>query len=103
MPPLNRSFVGYALASCAYAASRKTLLLWDAKIERRVGSTYKVSDMLLGEKLYVFGVSTILAPIMTPLYVKNDLDRIDIYMKGANPCDYGYGNTAIFLIEHVFA
>ena len=99
----SKAITTYCLTSYVYAAFRKALQLWDAKIERRIqGFEYKTTNMLLGEKLGVFGVSVILAPGLLPFHVMSDLNRIDIYLSGQRPMDYGFSQPPSHILEHIF-
>lgn len=99
----KKSLLNYAFASYVYTGARKTLQLWDAKVERRIDCEYKKTNMLLGEKLYVFGISMAMSPVLVPVYVYNDLNLIDVYLKRQNPEDYGLAKSVspFILEEHI--
>lgn len=47
-------------------------------------------DALVGTKIIALLSSAAFAPSLFPIYMYNDINRIDLYMKGLNPEDYGY-------------
>lgn len=70
---------------------RKFFELWDAKCEYAKDDSKKIKPMLLGDKLFVFGTCLLVSPCLLPKYIVNDLNKIDIYMKGQKQSDYGNG------------
>lgn len=87
----------YLMFAYSYTWVRKFLQLWDAKSERAIPThtlganiKYVMKPMLMGEKLGIFGACLIMAPCMMPVYLVNDLNKVDIYMKGECSKDYGY-------------
>lgn len=87
----------YLYAAYGYTWVRKFFQLWDAKSERSIVTTkptmsieYIMKPMLLGEKLGIFGICLLIAPVMMPVYLVNDLNKLDLYMKNEKQSDYGY-------------
>lgn len=79
----------YLVGSMGYGAVHKFAILWDAKVD---GTGNERRQMLAGEKLSVFTLGMVYAPVLWPAWIMNDLDRLDIYMGGKRPEDYGYGD-----------
>ena len=81
----------YIFASSCFNLLLKAGEIWDAKLYRY--TTNKTTDMLLGEKFILVTYAAISGPVILPLkfpfYCENILNKIDIYMKGHKPIDYG--------------
>lgn len=86
----------YAVAFYAYFGIRKCAQLWGADL----AYDNKIRPMLLGDKIAIYAISMALAPALAPFQIKEDLNRIDIYMKGEQPANYGLGVKKRF-VEHL--
>ena len=78
----------YVVGSLGYGALHKLGILWDARVD---GARNEQRPMLLGEKLSAFSLGLVYSPLLSPVWLMNDLDRLDLYMSGKRPQDYGYG------------
>ena len=79
-------FVKYVLATQAYGTLRRMISLWDGEVYSY--DKKKHVPMLLGDKLSACAVSMAYAPILAPLWIVNDLNHVDIYMRRHKPDDY---------------
>lgn len=88
--PEMRNFLGYYfLGTAAYGAIRKTVQVWNATT-----TSYNVSysddpkPMPLGDKLGLVVGSAILAPYISPIWMRNDINYIDIKCRGLDHKKY---------------
>lgn len=79
----------YLLGSAAVCGFSKIMETWDVKVERTGDLSGKRTDMLMGEKFTAFLMATVTGPIGFPVKTVRWMDRLDIYMKGHKPSDYG--------------
>jgi hypothetical protein len=93
----------YVIAALSYGAVRKLPQLWDAKERYFVKdlNNYEEKPMLMGNKLSAFAFGLAFSSVMTPFWLFDDLNKVDIYMKGHKQSDYGY-LTSKSWYEHVF-
>lgn len=92
---MERLIFKYMFGSMALNGMSKMFEVWDAKVKRydctqKSPSGYVENDMLLGEKVGVIAVNTILGPFKLPNTIIDNLNKIDIIMKNENLEDYGY-------------
>lgn len=81
MTSKSRMFLlGYFAGSSIYGGLRKIPLLWNAKNNDE-------SPILLGTKTGIVTLSAFYAPILAPLWLCVDLDRLDAYARGI-PCKH---------------
>jgi hypothetical protein len=88
MNEIQTFFRRYFLGAAAYGSARKILQLWDAKTYSYSGYNEPPKPMPLGDKLGVFTASIIAAPYITPIWVVEDLNYLDVYMRGHNPDEF---------------
>lgn len=89
-------FEKYLMASCTYGAFRKLAQLWEANeeyVQYDQSGKFDVittRPMLMGNKLKAFFLGVGMAPSLAIFMLFDDLNKLDVYMKGHKPQDYGY-------------
>ncbi len=93
----------YVIVALSYGAVRKLPQLWDANESYFIQETNKYVEkpMLVGNKMSAFAFGLAFSSVMTPFWLFDDLNKVDIYMKGHKQAEYGYGPTLSWH-EHVF-
>ena len=69
----------YMIGSVIFGGMRKATQLYNAKIY-----DYKKDDvypMLFGTKVAIFSTSLLLAPYITPIWIVQDLNKLDAYIR----------------------
>jgi hypothetical protein len=85
-----------------YGFGRKLPILYDATTETYDKNGKKVRiPMLLTTKAAITGISAICSIYVWPLYMHNDLSKLEIYARGYNPEDFGY-RTPWTSFDYVF-
>ena len=86
-------FQKYVLCSCAYAAVRKFVHLYDAQIETYAytpdpwGGQQRQTikhPMLLGTKIGILGCSVLMSPLQTPFWLLKDINNLDAKFRKRN-------------------
>lgn len=89
-------FGKYLVATTSYGALRKLTQLWEAKEEYMTYDKYgqfeslSTRPMLMGNKMKAFALGVGFSPSLALFILFDDLNKIDIYMKGHRMSDYGY-------------
>ncbi len=94
---MNQLFLKYIGCVYAYTIMHKFPSLWNGKLEYN----NKLQPMLLGDKTMVLCGSLILSPFLSGIWFMEDLNKLDIYMKGQKPELYGYTKN-ISISQHIF-
>lgn len=91
----SRLLTGYVMASMAYRFVRKisdiknayvTVRDYDIQSRERV---QKRVPMLYTDRIAVMTISTLASPYLFPKYLYDDLSGVEVYLRRANPMDYG--------------
>lgn len=97
--PINDKLQMYFLGTSIYGAIRKSVNLYDAQVEKYI-YTDKMEltkqPMLLGTKLGIVCIGTLMAPYLTPMWILKDINRLDAHIrkspdlvsKPKDECDY---------------
>jgi hypothetical protein len=93
--PMN-GWMRYVGATTAYTVVHKAPLLRDGKLRVYVDNKVARREMLVGDKAAVLAVSTIYSPILTPFWVVNDVNKLDIRRRGLREEDCGYSQDRDF-------
>lgn len=83
---LMRYLYGSMMISCIDA----TTSVWNAKIERYTSKGKVINDMLIGEKLLVVSLNTLLGVWNAPVIIFDTMNKLHIKAKGHEYEDYGY-------------
>jgi hypothetical protein len=62
--------------------------LWDAKTASYSDYNEPMKPMPLGDKIFVMGVCTFYAPVMAPIWLTNDINYIDVCLRGYDPKEF---------------
>lgn len=85
-------FVAYMFGSAAYGFARKVCHMSNAPpVHGKYDAdtrTFTRVPMLLVDKVVVVGLSTLIAPILLPLNIYNDVKWLEIKLSGINPADH---------------
>ncbi len=98
----------YFLGSFAYGFVRKVGDVYDAKLHKYEYDSekrehyYKPYPMLLTDKAAVVTLSTLFSPFWLPVYLYNDVSRLEIYMRKSDPTLYGYDDIKRSTIHYLF-
>lgn len=92
---MERFALKYVFGSMALNGLSKTCEVWDARVKRydytqKSVNGYVENEMLLGEKFGIVIINTMMGPFKLPYTMIDNLNKVDIYMKGKNPEEYGY-------------
>jgi hypothetical protein len=92
MSASHKAYLLYGATTMSYGFIRKIPLLYDAKVESYNWKDHKdqVVPMLLTTKVLIAGISGLSGVCYWPIYIHNDISRMEIYSKGYNPDDYNY-------------
>ncbi len=85
----------YLFGSMALNGLSKSCEVWNAKVKRydythNSVNGYVENEMLLGEKFAIIMMNTMTGPFKLPYTIIDNLNKLDITMKGKNPEEYGY-------------
>lgn len=94
----------YFLGSMALNGLSKSCEVWNAKVKRydythKSVNGYVENEMLLGEKFAIVMMNTMMGPFKLPYTIIDNLNKLDITMKGKNPEEYGY-NKVKFVYDY---
>lgn len=85
---MNSVFKKYVLSLMAYGFSRKVIIMQDACVDKAVYEEetkkleWKQTPLLFVEKGAVVLLSTLLTPVIYPIYMYNDFQSIEKTMRG---------------------
>ena len=99
---IPESFKRYLFGAVGYEVIRKSYFLWDAEVQTSYTRDAHKRQLLVGEKLQVFLASVAYSPALFPFHVLSDVGRIETYVRGLNPEEYGYNNTLYGPYGYVF-
>jgi hypothetical protein len=100
---MNNILRNYFLGAAAYGATRKLFQLWDAKTSYYSECNEPMKPMPLGDKLGVFAASIALAPYLSPMWVLEDINYMDVYLSGRDPKEFFKNNNkCITGIDYIF-
>ena len=84
----------YVGTASAYTVLHKFPSLWDGAVEGRNG---KMRRMLAGEKVGALALSLAIGPVLAPVWLLDDVNRLDVFMLGHAQEEYGYSQkTCIY-------
>jgi hypothetical protein len=92
LPRITSSLVAKYLAITAgYSLTRTIPRVWDATVEHknRITNKFEIKPMLITHKLAACIVCTITGPWLWPVYATEDVTRLECYLRGKNPAEYG--------------
>lgn len=100
---MERFVYRFLYGSMALNGLSKTCEVWDAKVKRydhvcakKTECGYIVNEMLLGEKFALVLFNTITGPFKLPGTIVDNLNKVDIMMKGEKLEDYGYNKVKFY-------
>jgi hypothetical protein len=91
---MDKFFNRYYMIAAAYGMCRKAYELKDATTINRIFDNKsnkvveKETPILLGDKLLLTCYATMLSPFMIPMHIKNDINKLQIYIQGLDHNDF---------------
>lgn len=78
----------YILGAAGFTVAHKLPLMWHGRLPNNPDT--ETRPILFGEALLVLSLSTLYSPLLAPFIVFDDINRIEVYMRGNNIENYGY-------------
>lgn len=107
MSVAEKYLLRYAMGAFSYGLLRKVDDVVYAKISVREWNNEdrqyvdRQVPMLFTDRCIVAGLSTLVAPLLLPKYLYDDLSAIEIRMRNANPTDYNR-NDKRTVLQYLF-
>ncbi len=101
---INNFYKKYLVATLSYGLIRKGIQMRDATIshyDRRKNETIRI-PVLLSDKVMVTGLSGIVSVYLWPIYMYNDLRKLEIDIKNVRH-DWYYDSTDKYLSDYIFS